>query len=141
MLTTARAPVCSPGYLKDNGPIRDPLQLKDHTLLREHQLDSWDQWFAIAAPGHVIETAELWFDDGYGSMNAAELGLGVQLGYLEMLAAELAEGRLVQLFDQTVPKRTLYTLHMKDGWRDDSALVSIRNWLLEEIHPAIHAAE
>ncbi len=137
LLSTARAPVCSPKYLDENGgDIRNPIQLQNHTLLREHQFDSWDQWFSIATPDHSIEATELWFDDGYASMNAAELGLGVQLGYLELLAAELADGRLVQLFDQTVPKKTLFTLRMKSGWRDNSSLVSIRNWLLEEMHDA-----
>ena len=136
ILSSARSPVCSPQYLAENGSIQDPSQLKNHTLLRERHFDGWNQWFSIASSKHETKARELWFDDGYASMNAAELGLGVQLGHLEFLAAELADGRLVRLFNQTVPKKTLFTLRMKNGWRDNSSIVSIHNWLLKEMHSA-----
>lgn len=136
-LSSARSPVCSPQYLNENGGmIENPSSLQNHTLLREHQFDSWEEWFEIATSGHSIAASELWFDDGYASMNAAELGLGVQLGYLELLAAELSDGRLVKLFDQAVPKKTLFTLRMKSGWRDNPNIVSIRSWLMKEMQEA-----
>ena len=133
LLSTVRAPVCSPEYLKINGTLKSPEELKNHIILREHQHDSWDQWFSIANPGQTLSATELWFDDGYAAMDAAELGLGIQLGYLELLASELTDGRLVQLFEQTVPKQTLFILRLKAGWRENESIVSIRNWLKNEI--------
>lgn len=139
LLSSVRSPVCSPRYLEEHGPIDNPEQLKDHTLLREHHFDAWEQWLSLAAPNHEIEATELWFDDGYASMHAAELGLGIQLGYLEFLEAELADGRLIQLFEQTAPKKTLFALRTKNGWQDNVNVVAIRNWLLEEMHNAEQA--
>ncbi|MFT6157362.1 MAG: LysR family glycine cleavage system transcriptional activator [Neolewinella sp.] len=136
LLSTVRAPVCSAQYLKENGPIENSFQLQNHTLIREHQWDCWDEWFSITMPEHSIEAAELWFDDGYASMSAVELSLGVQLGYLELLADGLSDGRLIRLFDQAIPKKTLFTLRMKTGWRNCISLIAIRKWLLEEAHNA-----
>ena len=134
LLSSVRSPVCSPRYLEERGSIRDPLELTEHTLLREHHFDAWDQWFSIATPHQSIEANEIWFDEGYASMNAAELGLGVQLGYLEFLSAELADGRLVQLFNETAPKKTLFLLRKRNDWNKNPTLVSIRNWLLSEMN-------
>jgi LysR family glycine cleavage system transcriptional activator len=129
LLTTLRAPVCSANYLETHGPIEHPKDLSKCTLLRENYLDEWEKWYAIAAPSCELSKNSVWFDDGYGAMSAAEFGMGVYLGHLSLLAPELAAGRLVQLFDDTVSEAVVYTLSMKSDWQKDAHLVKLHNCL------------
>ena len=74
----------------------------------------------------------MWFDDAYSATLAAESGAGVVLGHLSLIDNELRNGKLVRLFEQAVPQKTIYTLRMKRNWEADPVLASLRNWLLEE---------
>lgn len=141
LMTTVRVPVCSPDYLGAHGPIYCPEDLMGHTVLREHQRDDWDRWFALAAPMCAPSVNSLWFDDGYGSTQAAEQGLGILLGHLTLIERELKEGRLIQLFDQTVPESVIYTLRLRQGWQDQPSLVALRHWLLSSTYKDLQAAE
>lgn len=137
---TKRAPVCSPQYLLDHGEIHTPADLRGHILLHEHQQDEWDRWFGIAAPGQARSEKGLWFDDGYSATLAAENGAGIVLGHLALVSAELHNGTLIQLFEQTVPQTTIYTLRMRGGWEADGQLSTLRSWLLKEALPSRLAA-
>ncbi|WP_120499433.1 LysR family transcriptional regulator [Roseovarius sp. EL26] len=141
LLTTLRAPVCSAEYIRAHGPIENSSDLSGHTLLREHQLDEWDRWFAIATPGSPISEHSIWFDDGHGAILAAEQGMGICLGHLALIRAELASGQLVQLFDQTTPESIVYTLEMQLGWQNDDTLVTLRNCLVSDAHEMACVAE
>ena len=131
-MTTERAPVCSAKYLRDNGPIQYPSDLSDHVLLHEYQRDEWKFWLSTAAPEISGSTKAMWFDDAYSATLAAESGAGVVLGHLSLIDNELRNGKLVRLFEQAVPQKTIYTLRMKRNWEADPVLASLRNWLLEE---------
>jgi LysR family glycine cleavage system transcriptional activator len=141
LLTTLRAPVCSSDYLKTHGPIEHPSDLSNCTLLREHQFDEWDKWYALASPSCEVSKNSIWFDDGYGAMSAAEYGMGVYLGHLTLLDPELVSGRLVQLFDDTISEQVVYTLSMKSDWQKDAYLVKLRNCLTSIHQQNAQAAE
>ena len=141
LLTTLRAPVCSTEYLRTYGPIECPSDLSGHTLLREHQRDEWDRWFAMSASESSVSEHSVWFDDGHGAILAAEQGMGVCLGHLALVEPELSNGGLVQLFDETTPESVVYTLRMKSGWRNDDILVTLRNCLVAEAQQFTQVAE
>lgn len=141
LLTTLRAPVCSEAYLRTNGPIRSVNDLENCTLLEERIHGGWDDWFEKAAPNEEIRRNSVMFDDGYAAMAAAEFGMGVFLGHLSLLAPELSNKRLVQLFDETGSQAVVYTLKMRPDWQEDIHLVNLRNCLLSLGQDQREAAE
>lgn len=141
LLTTLRAPVCSEAYLQSHGPFRSVSDLENCTLLEEKIHGGWDDWFENASPKKEIKRNSLMFDDGYAAMSAAEFGMGVFLGHLSLLAPELANNRLVQLFDETGSQAVVYTLKMRPDWQNDINLVDLRNCLLSLKNEQREAAE
>ena len=130
LLTSLSAPVCSEAYLQSHGPIRSVRDLESCTLLEEKIHGGWDDWFEKASPRKEIKRNSVMFDDGYAAMSAAEFGIGVFLGHLSLLAPELANNRLVQLFDETGSQAVVYTLKMRPDWQNDVPLVNLRNCLM-----------
>lgn len=132
-LTSARVPVCSPEFLKRNGPaIRRPEDLAEVTLLRDLVGDDWATWFACANSrlpagirGPRLAHCEL-------TMKAAEEGQGVALAYGALIDREIASGRLVKLFDLETPPKVIYSLTCPEAWTNRPRIAAFRNWVFAE---------
>jgi LysR family transcriptional regulator, glycine cleavage system transcriptional activator len=130
-LATTRIPVCSPEFLAARPGLARPADLRGDMLLRDLVDDGWETWFAraacvgITASGPRFAHCEL-------AMRAAEAGLGVDLGYRTLIAADVRAGRLVELFGIESPVQVIYSLAYRESDRDRRALVAFRDWLLRE---------
>lgn len=130
----ALTPLCAPG-LRDGPPaLRRPEDLARHVLLHptEDRID-WRKWAAAAglpesavAGGLVFATMEM-------ALGAAIGGLGVTIGDLHLVDAELKAGRVVAPFDLVVTEDTGYFLFAAKGRLAEPALARFRDWLLDEI--------
>lgn len=102
-------PVCSPQYLARCGPFPDPASLGGADLLELHRKHwssdaigwypiTWNDWLeasGVAAPTR----APLLVSNSYALLvEAAIAGQGVILGWQHLVGSQLAEGRLVTLF-------------------------------------------
>lgn len=131
-LETARTPVASPGFLDGVPDIRRPDDLLHVTLLHDKVDDGWPEWFrtcGLAPPalrGPRFEHCEL-------AITAAEAGQGVDLGYLALIDRELADGRLVRLFDQETPSRIIYSLAYNERDAGEPRIKAFRDWIFEQI--------
>jgi LysR family glycine cleavage system transcriptional activator len=100
LLLPARfSPICSPDLLTGPNPLRQPADIRNHTVMFERDGRTWSKWFeAAGCPG--LDPAE-WvaIDDGNFRVQTAMNGQGIDLGSLELLSDELASGQLVQPFD------------------------------------------
>ncbi len=93
------APVASPELLKKIGHPRQPADLLKFTLLHEEDRIIWRDWFAAAQVAHdPIQHGPL-FADGGLVMQAMLDGQGIGILDKRLVAREVANGRLVQLFD------------------------------------------
>jgi len=130
-LATTRMPVCSPEFLAARPGLARPSDLRGDMLLRDMVDDGWETWFAraacvgITASGPRFAHCEL-------AMRAAEAGLGVDLGYRTLIAADVRAGRLVELFGIESPVQVIYSLAYRESDRDRRALVAFRDWLTRE---------
>jgi LysR family transcriptional regulator, glycine cleavage system transcriptional activator len=132
-LSSSRFPVCSPDLLKAGPPIRKPEDLARVTLLRDVVGDDWATWFACAdsrmpakIKGPRLAHCEL-------TMTAAEEGQGVALAYGALIDREIADGRLVKLFDLETPPKVIYSLTCPEGWTNRPRIAAFRNWVLAEV--------
>jgi LysR family glycine cleavage system transcriptional activator len=133
LLTSTRAPVCSPRLLQYGAPIQSPCDLGRYTLLHDIVGDGWDEWFRLASVDQAAHDNGPRFAHCDLSLRAAEEGQGVALAYLALIEAELASGTLVKLFDlETMPK-IVYSMAYPKRWANRHKIAAFRAWLLEWI--------
>ncbi len=96
-------PVCSPKLLKGRFPLRTPADLARHTLLHDVFTVDWAIWLHSAGIDNVDPHRGPTFLSSDHAIQAAVRGEGVVLGRSALVADELAAGRLVRLFELSVP--------------------------------------
>lgn len=100
-------PVCSPSYRESLGRLEQPEEMLRATLLRFPR-EPWSPWFRVA--GVVCEEplhGPLFNDSGL-LINAALSGQGIALARSMLVSHELVAGRLVKLFDVSIPAESSY---------------------------------
>lgn len=140
LLMSAEAfPVCSPSLLRDDSPpLRQPRDLRRHTLLHDESslgrpgVPTWAAWLeaagaeeAAAGPGPV-------FASNYLAQEAAVAGHGVALGLAPLVAQDLAQGKLIRPFAASL--QNAYGFWMVRRQPDDAPLAveAFCRWLRDE---------
>jgi LysR family glycine cleavage system transcriptional activator len=126
-------PVCSPKLLENRPPVRQPADLANFTLLHDGSDSThpdWRNWFDyVGCP--EIDTSRgptLW--PSHLVIDAAVEGVGVALVKRPWIERDLAEGRLVQLFDISLPVNGYaYYISYPEGRADDSAIRRFVDWV------------
>ena len=127
-------PVASPHYRGGKLPRRFA-DLAHCTLLR-HAAQPWEPWFQAAGLDMTEPSGAVSFTDGAQLLDAALRGDGIALARRSVIEADLASGRLVQLW-----KRSVIDVHAHFiVWRPDSvklpAIDALRAWLHAEVDVA-----
>ncbi len=125
--------VCSPHLLTAGPPLRHPCDLGRHTLLHEDDGAFWRQWLHAAGALEVDASCGPRFDDAHLALAAAEAGQGVALGDDALVAAELAQGRLVRPFATEIGTDKGYWLVHPPDAATRPKVAAFRSWLLAEI--------
>ncbi|MFW6067233.1 MAG: LysR family transcriptional regulator [Myxococcota bacterium] len=114
-LASDRRVVCaSPGYLEAAGTPRHPSDLLQHNCLRYAYMTVRDEWQFQGPEGRVSVSVRGNFQANNGTLlkQAAVEGLGLVMIPRFMVAAELADGRLVEvLADFGVPEHGIYAVY------------------------------
>jgi LysR family glycine cleavage system transcriptional activator len=126
-------PVTSPAIATT---INTPADLLRCTLLHDesHEWDpaypDWETW--LLSLGLTIETPLRIrrFDDANLSIQAAMSGLGVTLAWHSLVADELRDGRLVQLFGHALATQQGYHLVTPPNRLNLPKVIAFREWLL-----------
>ncbi|MEG2030359.1 MAG: LysR substrate-binding domain-containing protein [Janthinobacterium sp.] len=138
---TIVVPVCSPA-LRDSGTgLRQPRDLLGHTLCHvDCRIDgvawpNWPMWMAAAGVPHFNGDACVGFGDSGHVLQAVLDGTAVGLLELAMLSKELAQGRLVRLFDIGMPVARDYAYHLvyPQGSGGDPRIAAFQDWLLDAV--------
>ena len=135
------SPVCSPILMKGEKAIREPNDLRWHTLLHEDWAlfneqvwPSWRVWLRAAGadkvdarPGPHLSSAEL-------AVQAAIAGQGVALSSTALVAEDLKAGRLVRPFGEDFKTKvdSGYFLVYLEEAENESKIIAFRDWLLAE---------
>ena len=127
-------PVCSPSLLEGPRPLRAPEDLAHHTLL--HVLDNaddWRLWLQAAGVKGVDPTRGLKIDSFPLALQAAITGAGVVIGRAQLVAEDLAAGRLVEPFEFELPIESAYYFVAPEGTWELQKVATFRDWLLDEV--------
>ncbi|GLT10883.1 DNA-binding transcriptional activator GcvA [Sulfitobacter porphyrae] len=94
--------VCAPDYATRMGPFVDPQAVAGGDLLHSHyRRRAWDDW-ARACDVALDQASGIEFDSSLLTYSAAAQGFGLAIGQVDLLAGELAAGRLVAPLNQPV---------------------------------------
>ena len=119
------------------------LGAQPEALAREPLLgdsDLWKEWFAAAGLRTNVSTVAVFNDAGL-MLQAAEQNMGLALSR-ELLAADaLCDGRLVRLSPISLMHADMHPYHLvyPPGLRDWPSLVSLRDWLFDELDRSLRA--
>src|SRR3954463_204911 len=133
-------PVCSPKLLKRN-PLRQPSDLKNHTLLQyddpetRHPWLHWKTWLEVGGIPDLRPAGTLTFSGYEQIIPAAVAGHGVALGRSPLLKDLLASKELIAPFKSTAdPARAYFAVVSRNAVARAEA-VDFVAWLKEEARP------
>ena len=127
-------PVCSPGYLQRVKPLKQAGDLLDYDLIHadvgDHDLgEEWCDWLSgcrIECPKSIDGLS---FHDPALAMQAATDGMGLAIGYRELIDNDLNSGKLVIAFDRLIKHQYSYYLVYPLNQKNASVNV-FKDWLL-----------
>jgi LysR family glycine cleavage system transcriptional activator len=135
------SPVCAPNLMEGEKGIREPNDLRWHTLLHEDWAlsneqvwPSWRMWLRATGadqvdpiPGPHLSSSEL-------AIQAAIAGQGVALSSTALIADDLKAGRLVRPFGEDFKTQvdTGYFLVYLEEAENEPKIIAFRDWLLAE---------
>lgn len=131
-------PVCSPGYVSNNEPLRQAEDVLRHSIIHadvgDHgRGDEWRDWLGgigVDIPRNLPGPS---FHDPGLAMQAAADGLGLAIGYLELIDRDLRSARLVTAFDQAIRHPYSYYLLYRKSSRNNSSLEQFRDWMFTQL--------
>jgi LysR family transcriptional regulator, glycine cleavage system transcriptional activator len=138
-------PLCSPQLLAGKHPLREPSDLRQHLLLHDdlHRISdgwaTWEQWLHAAGADTVDASRGPHFSQPQLCLNAAIDGAGVLLGTREVLALDVAAGRLAAPFALTVATRAAYYIVSCAQDANHPKIAAFRRWLLKEARKVSNA--
>jgi LysR family transcriptional regulator, glycine cleavage system transcriptional activator len=95
-------PVCSPALLEGSSPLRKPADLSHHCLLHDDSDDWWQRWFETVGLRGIKPRSNETFFSHDRIYEAAIEGRGVMIGDDMVYGDDLAQGRLVRLFEESM---------------------------------------
>ncbi len=129
------APVCAPELMAHGPPLDNPEGLYDYRLLTAApEADFWRLWFAAAGVVTPLRGSSQIFESASLADQAARRSAGFAMGNIILLADDLAAGRLVAPFPQTIEPLPPYWLACHEHRADEPAIAAFRHWLTDEMH-------
>ena len=126
-------PVCSPQFRRTLSAHPGADEIIGQPLLHDIYWDTdWPDWArAVGATAGEL-AANMRFALYKGVIQAAVDGMGMAVGHGEMVAKELATGKLVPLVHLSVASESSYHLVMNASSENDPTLLRLKEWLLQE---------
>jgi len=128
-------PLCSPALI--NGPqgLRTLDDLKHHLLLCEDGGAEWTRWL-LAAGARTDGFRMTEMGNAHIAIEAALHGQGVALGDSLLVGDDLAEGRLVRLFEQSVTAKHAYYMVCRHEVGESPLVAGFIDWMLSKVRVA-----
>jgi LysR family glycine cleavage system transcriptional activator len=139
LLPIHMTPLCNPSLLEGREGISSPDELHDFTLIHADVSpgigieSEWREWLIAVGADKVDCSHGLSFHDPGLALHAAIDGLGIAMGYVELAAIDLAEGRLVQPFAAAVQHPWSYYIVIPEDNVGDLQTAIFCDWLRAEV--------
>jgi LysR family glycine cleavage system transcriptional activator len=138
LFSVSLLPVCPPGYLVGQTPLRSPAELAAHVLLHDDAVAAlpgnpgWSAWLRRAGVTSVDCTRGQHFSHGALALDAAINGMGVALAMDVISRDDLRAKRVLQPFSIELPLALAYYLVSSESRAEQPQVAALRAWLLRE---------
>ncbi len=136
LFRVAAVPLCSPGLLTGENPLRTPRDLAFQTLLHDEtpskDRPDWRMWLSRAGLPGIAANRGSHFNSTQLVLQAAMEGQGVALGIEALAADDIAAGRLAVPFDMRLPIDSAYYVVSLEEAVDVPRVALFRDWILRE---------
>jgi LysR family glycine cleavage system transcriptional activator len=131
-------PVCSSQYRDQNPVIETPADVLKHNLIHadvdsQKLGDEWCTWLQGSGVTCPAKFEGLSFHDPALAMQAAADGLGLAIGYYELINQDLQMDRLVTASESSVKHQLSYYLVYNESKVNNPQVRDFRNWLIGQI--------
>ena len=130
-------PVCSPQYARQHKLPAEPVALLEQDLIHadvgDHgQGEEWMDWLRGCKVNTTQKLPGLSVHDPALAMQAAADGLGIAIGYRELIERDLHAGHLLCASQQSVKHEYSYYLVHRKGQAGHAALQQFKSWLMSQ---------
>jgi len=138
LMTENISPVCSPGLMNGDNPLREPCDLANHVLLHTDwglgnpTQPDWAMWLVCAGAETVNSSRGPVFTTEVLTVESALEGNGVALVNRGIVVDEVAAGRLVWPFELTIETHFGFFIICPEHTADSPKNAAFRQWLLDE---------
>jgi len=132
LTSEALFPVCSPRLLEQGPPLRQPADLRRHSLLHLDDRRDWLKWLQAAGVQGVELGRGPVFNQASLALDAALDSQGVALARTALAARDLIAGRLVRPFGPTLPVDYGYWIVCPAATVALPKIATFHDWLLAE---------
>lgn len=133
-------PLCAPGLVTGDPPLRRPADIARHTLLHvlwkmeQEASPNWRMWLRAAGLDETLAERGPQFSTDVLALQAAIEGQGVVLGGAVIAAGDMAAGRLVRPFPPDARQAVAFSYYLV--YPEDKAAAprvrAFRDWVMEE---------
>lgn len=138
LLTEEVFPVCSPRLRRGPHPLRQPADLRWHTLLHSEAMiqdsswPTWQMWLLAAGVSEVDAARGHRFTTSSMAIEAAIDAQGVALASSVLAADDLKARRLVRPFAMSLAREFGYFVVCPEASASRPKVAAFRSWVLEE---------
>lgn len=125
-------PVASPKLVGRRMTELTPPDILDFALLHDSTEETWSRWLTLCGIEAPSTKRGIIFDSAHLSLQAARSGYGIALGDWPTIETDLLEGRLVRLFQESVPAVFPYYLVTGPRERQSPAMQLLEDWIVRE---------
>jgi LysR family glycine cleavage system transcriptional activator len=132
-------PVMGPQLAAGKPGLKKPADLRRYTLLHSMaRPDDWGYWLESAGAADVVDPrAGMSYESSAMALAAAAEGQGVAMAQQFLVAQDIADGRLVAPFRQTVDMGDFTYYLLTPAHRDENAdMRTFRLWMLDQFDQA-----
>ena len=124
--------VCAPSLLRRGPKLEVIADLQHHTLLHDESHRAWTRWLEAAGAKEVNPRRGILCGDRNSMLQAALEGQGVSLTSEVFASNDLASGRLVKLFEQSLKSEfSIYAVCLPRRLADP-VIAGAMDWLIHE---------
>ncbi|MEX0349473.1 MAG: LysR substrate-binding domain-containing protein [Paracoccaceae bacterium] len=124
--------IASSDFLAQHGPIDDPKELTELPLLHQRNHWGWLDWFSAMGVSVDGGLRGAIFEDANVLMRGAAEGQGVVVGWLPLIDQDLAEQRVVRLFDEDIAPTHGYFLDVQGLGASRKDVKQLVEWLKDK---------
>lgn len=125
--------IASEAFLATHGPIETPGEVLRLPLLHQRNHWGWLDWFAAMDVPAANPLQGPVFEDANVLLRGAAEGQGVVVGWLPLIDQDLAERRVVRIFDENIAPTHGYFVKVREGSPMRQEVQQVVDWLTKEV--------